>query len=98
ELTFLRVVVEAGRFGFLAPAFDLVRRFLFAIGVEPFRHLLIARAVLDLRFEIGAFDSFETEQRVIERTIEVVFADVARDQRRALVYGAAENGVTADPN
>jgi hypothetical protein len=47
--------------------------------------LLIAGAILNLRFEIGAGDPFEAEKRIIERAIEMVFADLTRDQRAALV-------------
>src|SRR5207244_5963768 len=97
-LALLRIVVETGGFHFVAPAFDFLRRFLFAVCVEPFRHLLVACAVLDLRFEIGALYSLESEERVVERTIEMVFANIARHERAALVDRAPENGVTANPD
>jgi hypothetical protein len=55
-----------------------------AVSIEPPDHFLIACAILDLRFEIVALHAFETKQRVIERTIEVIFANISRYQRAAL--------------
>jgi hypothetical protein len=51
-----------------------------------------------LSFEIGALHTFESEERVIERTIEVVFSNVSADQRATFVERAPENCVTANPN
>src|SRR5262249_26082786 len=98
EVTFFWIVVEAAFFHPIGPAFDFVRRFLCAVAIEPIDYLLIARAVFDLRSEILALHTFKTEQGVIERTIEMVFADVARHERAAFVDRAAKNRVTANPN
>ena len=57
--------------------------------IEPFRHLLVAGAVLDLRLEIGAFHTFEPEKHIIEGAIEMVFADIPRHQGPAFVDGPA---------
>src|ERR1700736_6707425 len=71
----LRIIVGICRRDLVAPAFDFIRRFLLAIGIQPLRHLLVARAALDLRLEIRAFYSLKPEEHIIERTIEMVFAD-----------------------
>ena len=66
--------------------------------IEPFDDLLIACSLLDLRFEIISPYAFESEEHVIERTIEMIFADVPRHQCPALVDRAAKNRVTPDAN
>src|SRR5205823_14879760 len=76
EIALFRIVVESVHFHFLAPACDFFRPFLFAIAVEPFNHFLIARSVFNLGFEIVTLHALETEQRVIERAIKVIFTDV----------------------
>src|SRR5213594_572058 len=81
---------------FIAPALDFVRHLLLAIAIEPFHHFLIASAIFDLRFEIGPLHAFEAEERVVERTIEMVFADVAGDEGAAFVERAPKNCVTAN--
>src|SRR5207249_779819 len=98
EFAFFRMIVETARLDFFSPPFDFLRRFLFAARVKPLDHLLVTRALLDLRFEILALHALETEQHVIERTIEVVFADLPRHQRAAFIDGASKNGEAADSN
>lgn len=98
ELPLFRVIVEAARLDLVSPAFDFFGRFLFACLVEPFDHFLVARAPFGLRFEIVAFHTLETEERVIQRTIEVIFANVSRHQGTALIDRAAKDGVTANAN
>jgi hypothetical protein len=98
ELVLFQIVVETAGLHFFAPAFDLRRCFLLAASVEPFNHLLVARALLDLRFEISAFYAFEAEERAIQRTIEMIFPDVPRYERPAFIDCAAKNGVTAHAN
>ena len=77
---------------------DLIRRLFLAVLIEPLRHLLIARAVLDLRLEVVALHPFESKEHVIERTIEMIFANISRDQRATFVDRPSENGVTANAN
>jgi hypothetical protein len=66
------------------------------VVVEPVRHFLIGRAFLDFRFEIVALHALETEKHVIEGTIEMIFANVAAQQRATFVVGAAQNDVAAN--
>src|SRR2546423_5695395 len=91
----LRVVVRTGGFDFVAPAPDFVRAALFASLIEPFSDLLVARAVLELSFEIGAFHPFEAEKHVIQRTIEMVLSDVTGNQRPTFVNGPPQDDITA---
>ena len=95
---FLRIIVRICRFDFVAPGVHFLRRFLFPMAIEPFRHLVVAGAFLDLRLEIVTLHPFETEKHVIERTIKMILADVARDQRAAFVERPAQNRVAADAN
>src|SRR6267143_939538 len=53
----LWIIVWVDRLDFVTPAFDFFRRFLLAVLIQPFRHLLVAGAFLDLRFEIVATDA-----------------------------------------
>jgi len=92
------MVIEAARLHFLAPSFDCRRSFLLAALIEPFDYFLVARTLLDLRLKIRGRHTFETEKHIIERTIEVIFADVACNERAALVNCAPENGVAANAN
>ena len=92
------MVVETTRLYLLDPTFDFPRRFLFAAWIEPFDHLLVARALLNLGFEIVILHTFETEQHIIERTIEMMFADVPRHERAAFIDGAAKDGIAAYSN
>src|SRR4030095_2929987 len=96
ELSLFRMVVETAHFHLVSPAVDFLARFLFAGLIEPFDHFLVACALLDLRFEIVALDTFETEERVIQRTIEVVFANISRHQRAAFIDGATKDRITAN--
>src|SRR5439155_195636 len=68
-----------------------------AVAIDPFRNFVIACAGLDESFEIIALNALETEEHVIERTIEMVFADVAPKQRTAFIDRAPQNGVAAHP-
>ena len=90
------VIVWARSFNFIAPAPDFLGCLLLTGLIEPFRHLLIAGAIFDLRLEICSRHTFKTEQRVIERTIEMVFPDISCDQCPAFINGAAEDSVTAN--
>jgi hypothetical protein len=96
EISLFRMVVETACFDFVSPAFNFLWRFLYAGTVEPFYDFLVARSLLDLRLEIVAFHVFETEEHVIERTIEVIFADISRHQGAAFIDGAAKDCVTSD--
>jgi hypothetical protein len=98
EVALFRMVVETACLHFVSPGFDFLRRFLFAVLVEAFHDFLIACALFNLRFEIVAFHSFETEEHIIERTIEVILADISRYQRAAFIDCAAKNCVTANAN
>ena len=73
----LRIVIGIGRFGFVAPALDLLRSFRITTGIEPLGHLLVARAALHLGLEIGAVDAFETKKHVVQRAIKMILADIA---------------------
>jgi hypothetical protein len=83
---------------FVAPPLDLSWGFLFAASVKPFDYFLVACALLDLRFEIVAFHSFETKKHVIERTIEMIFANVPSHERAAFVDRSAKYGIAANSN
>ena len=54
-----------------------IGRLFLAVKLEPLRHLLVARAIFDLGLEIRTFYALKTKQHVIERTIKVIFADIA---------------------
>src|SRR5439155_26088531 len=77
EIALFRMVVETACLYLFSPTFDFLRLFLLAALVEPFDHLLVACALLDLRFEIFALYALESEERVIERAIKVIFTDVS---------------------
>jgi hypothetical protein len=66
------------------------------VRIEPLRHLLVSRAFLDFRFEIVALHTFESEKHVIERAIEMVFADVPGDESATFVISPRQNCVAAD--
>jgi len=51
-----------------------------------------------LGFEIVSLHALETEQRVIERAIKVIFTDVSRYERAAFIDRSPENCITADAN
>src|ERR1700730_6558243 len=78
------IFVWSGRLYLIAPALYFIGRFLFAVGIQPFRHLLIARAILDLCFEIRSLYPLESKKHVIKRTIEMIFTNVAGDQGATL--------------
>jgi len=96
-IAFLRVVVRILFHHFLAPSPLFFFAFQSAAAINPFRDFIIAGAGLDERFEIIALNALETEEHVIEWTIEMVFADVAPKQRTAFVDRASQNGVAAHP-
>src|SRR5438309_7461851 len=98
EIALFGIIVEAVHFHFLAPAFDFFRRFLFAVAVEPFNDFLIARTLLDLRFEVVPFYAFEPKEHVIKRTVKMIFADVASHERATFVDRTSKNRVAANPN
>jgi len=80
---------------FLAPGALFLLAFRRPAAIDPFRDFIIVRASLDERFEIMAFNTFEPEKHVIERTIEMVFADVAPKERTTFIDRAAQNDVAA---
>src|SRR5260370_15285428 len=98
EIALFGIVVEAVHFHFLAPAFDFFRRFLFAALIEPFNHLLVACPLLDLRFEIVPFYALEAKERVIQRTIKVILADIPRHKGATFIDCASEDRVATNPN
>ena len=85
------MIVKAACLDLISPTFDFVRRFLFARLVEPFDYFLVACALFDLRFEIVAFHPFETKDHVIQRTIEVIFANISCHQCATFIDRAAKN-------
>jgi hypothetical protein len=78
EIARLRIVVETAGLHLFGPSSDFLRRFRLAALIEPFDNLLVACSLLDLRFEIISPYAFESEKHVIERTIEVILADIPR--------------------
>jgi hypothetical protein len=91
-----RMLVETACLCFVSPTFNLFGHFLFATLIEPFHDFLVACALLDLHFEILALHTFETEEHIIERTVEVIFANISRYQSAALIDCATESCVTAN--
>jgi len=59
---------------------------------------MISGALLDVRLEVFAFDVLELEAHATQWTIEMIFADVARDQSATFVDGPSKNRVTAHAN
>src|SRR6476646_8586513 len=94
-VTFLRIVVIIYFQHFLTPSALFLLAFPRPAAINPFRDFIIARAGLDERLEIVALNPLETEEHVIERTIEMIFPDVAPKQRTAFIDRATHNGVTA---
>jgi hypothetical protein len=78
ELLLFGMIVKAACLNLISPAFDFLRCFLFACLVKPFDYFLVACALFDLRFEIVALHAFETKDHVIQRTIEVILANISR--------------------
>ena len=54
EIALFRMAIKTAGLHLFGPAFDFLRRFLLAACTEPFDHLLVACALLDLGFEIVA--------------------------------------------
>jgi len=98
SVTTLRIIVWPGRFYLVAPTFDFIQGLWLATLIEPFCHLLITGAVLDLRFEVVAFYPFEAEEHVIERTIKMIFTDITRYKRAAFVDRATQDRITPNPD
>ena len=98
EIAFFRMIVEAACLDLVSPMVDFVRRLLFARLMKPFDDFMVACALLDLRSEIVAFYTFETEEHVIERTIEVIFANISTYLGATLINRAAKDCVTANAN
>ena len=98
EIALLRIVVETAGLHLFGPSSDFLRRFRLAALSEPFDNLLVACSLLDLRFEIISPYAFESEEHVIERTVEVIFADVPGHECSAFVDRAAKYRVTSDAN
>ena len=98
EIALFRMVVKTARLHLFGPAFDFLRRFLLAACIEPFDHLLVACALLDLRFEIVARYALESEENVVERTIEMIFADIPHHERATFINRASENCIAANAN
>src|SRR5882757_5054380 len=96
-VAFLRIVIRIYFQHFLTPDSLFLLAFRSPAAINPFRDFIIARAGLDERFEISALNALETKERVIERTIEMVFADIAPKQRPTFIDRAAQNDVTAHP-
>src|SRR6185503_11685792 len=94
-VAFLRIVVIIYLQHFLTPSALFLLAFPRPAAINPFRDFIIARIGLDERLEIVALNPLETEDHVIERTIEMVFADIAPKQRPTFIDGAAQNDVTA---
>src|SRR6266566_7177591 len=95
-VAFLRIVIRIYFQHFLTPSAPFLLAFRRPAAINPFRDFIIARAGLDERFEISALNALEAKQHVIERTIEMVFADIAPKQGTAFIDRAPENGVAAD--
>ena len=98
ELLFFRMIVKAACLDLISPTFDFLRRFLCACLVEPFDYFLVACALLNLRFEIVTLYVLEAKEHVIQRTIEVIVADIPRHERATFIDGAAKNRIAANAN
>src|SRR6478736_6357374 len=96
-VAFLRIVVIIYLQHFLTPGALFLLAFRSPAAMDPFRDFIIARAGLDERFEIIALNALETKEHVIERTIEMVFADIAPKQRPTFIVRAAQNDITPLP-
>src|SRR5205823_6585541 len=96
-VAFLRIVIRICLQHFLTPSAPFLLAFRRPAAIDPFRDFIIAGASLDERFEIIALNALEPEEHVIERTIEMIFADVAPKQRTAFIDRAPQNGVAAHP-
>src|SRR5947209_11095883 len=90
------IVVRVRFLNFITPRFHFFRRFFIAVVIEPFCHFLIARALLHRCLEIVALHALEPKEHVIERTIEMIFADVSPEKRAAVVISSRQNRVAPD--
>ena len=95
KIALCRVVVERGIAHLLNPLLLFRFRFRTPVSVDPFGHVFVAFSFGHCRFEFIADDSLPAKKHVIERTIEMVFANVSSEQRAALVQRASQNDVTA---
>ncbi len=70
----------------------------FAVPCEPIHinHVRVGRVRLHLCLEIVSRHALEAEEHVIQRTIEMVFADIAGEECAAFIRGARENCVPAE--
>jgi hypothetical protein len=98
EIALFWVAVKTASLHLFGPAFGFLWSFLLAACIEPFDHLLVACALLDLRFEIVARYALEPEEHVVERAIEVVFADIPRHERATFINRASKNCIAANAN
>ena len=76
EIALLRIVVETAGLHLFGPSSDFPGRFRLAALIQPCDDFSVACSLLDLSFEIVSLYAFESEEHVIERTIEVILTDV----------------------
>ena len=78
------------------PGCELIGRAGSAMRTDPFGDLVVAVALGDIGLKIRTLEALPAEEHVIERAIEMIFADSAEEERAALVYSASEDVETAD--
>ena len=96
EGAFFRVFHRAARFHFIRPSFDFCRRFRRTVGLQPSADVFVIFRGLNGGFEVIAVDAFETEEHVVQRTIVMIFAQLARDAGAAFIRGALGDGESGD--
>ena len=92
-----RIFHQAVAFLIFRPILDFRGRFLRAVGQQPGADVLIIIRGLHGGFELVAGDSLETEELVVQRTIVVVFAGLARQAGAAFVNSTDGDRESGDP-
>jgi CheY-like chemotaxis protein len=93
---FLGDVVRIPSFHAFAPRGNFIRGLGRSIRIEPINDLLVSGAGGEQLFHFIGLHAFEFKEHLVERTSEVIFANVAGKAGAALVDGAGEQGITAE--
>jgi len=92
---FVLVIVGAGSLDAVGPSGDFLGSLGGAVGIEPCGDIVIRGAALKQLFDIRTGHAFESKEIVVERTIEMIAADISGDIGAALVECAGEDGIAS---
>src|SRR6185369_9688398 len=94
----LRVVIRTGGFDGIRPGPDFGGGSRRAVGVQPCGDLCVVGAGREQWLYLRAFHTFEAEEQVIHRAIEMVFSGGPVQGGAAFIGHAGQQGVTANAN